>query len=72
MSKDKLGGKPEMKERKDVQERDDAIMNETGMGPGSGAQIAQHHREDSTHQKEFIKSQSRNASPGKGNNVQTP
>lgn len=72
MSKEKLGGKPELKERKDVQERDDAIMNETGMGPGSGAQTAQHHREDSTHQKEFIKSKSRNASPGKGNNVQTP
>ena len=66
MSKPKMGSHPEINERKDIQERDDELKNEDGIGPGTNAQIAQFHEEDSTAQKEFIKSQDRDAPQGKG------
>jgi hypothetical protein len=40
MSNNKMGSKPDIPERKDVQERDDEILNENGIGPGTHAQTA--------------------------------
>lgn len=71
MSKNKMGSTPDIPERKHIQEQDDELKNEDGIGPGTNAQIAQFHEEDSTEQKEFIKSQYRNAPQGKGANAKT-
>ena len=61
-----MGSHPRIDERKDIQERDDELMNEDGIGPGTNAQSAQFHQEDSTDQVEFIKSQKRDLPRGKG------
>ena len=65
MNKNKPNGKPDVPERKDLQEQDDELLNEDGIGPGTGAQTAVHHHEDSTEQQEFIRTQDRNAQPGR-------
>ena len=66
MSKNKMGSHSDIPERKDIQERDDQLENEDGIRPGTNAQTAQFNNEDSTEQKELIKSQNRNAPQGKG------
>lgn len=42
MNRNKPKGKPEVTERKDIQQRDDEIRGEDGAGPGSGAETARH------------------------------
>jgi hypothetical protein len=58
MNKGKPDDPIEIDERKDLQERDDELTGEKGMGPGANAQIAQFSNEEAETRKKTTKSQS--------------
>lgn len=61
MSKNKMGVQRELPERKAIQEQDDELNQEDGIGPGSNAQSAQFREQDSSQHEQFTRAGSKRA-----------